>query len=177
MFYDITVFALAVSGVAGVLVYSYKIFRSRVYVVGIVHEKAKPSVIVPQDVATDMLPRGIAEEPVGIEVVFALPEKWCSCERCGMPQKLDPEFPRCKICGHALELAENSDRQLISVIEERYERIETELSEQQYSLKAHHKVVMDMEKRIRQLERESVRFRVPGEVENAETYNERTSVQ
>ncbi len=169
MFYDITMFVVAVSGILGVSVYSYKIFHSKVYVVGIVQNQTRVAFPVEERVeADDNLGGGLAavEMPIAIPVEAAATERNLRCEVCGTLQVFDPKHPRCQGCDYPLGANQISDEQRIVKIEGRFSEVNAELSVYHLSLATHQELLKDMEKRIRQLERESLPARLPELEEN-----------
>ena len=175
MFYDVLIFASAAVGIAGVFVYSYKISHSRVYVVGIVREKAaalNQTVKREQD-AEDLPASAVLGVPSAIAIEIREAKK-PRCERCGRLQDFSENRSRCRHCGHAFSLEVASENEQPSETESRLETIQ---AEQSYSLKKHEKLFMDFDKRIRQLERESLVQSLPKIEDNRKQYEPLESVQ
>lgn len=186
MLYNVFMLVLTIVGVVGIVVYSYKMSRTPVYPVGIVRKPQETRPVVPSMaekslVVTEPKPVVTHEletsywrddmyyflakpemtklshqdlEPNNILFVDDVPESvwsdmsgggWWTCPNCKSVQKYEKEA-RCVQCSFAL----GPDTNVIIGLET------TKESALHSQLSQHHQALREMDKRIRELEKESV---------------------
>jgi hypothetical protein len=152
--YDAFIFVLTAVGIVTVIVYSYKINHSRVSPIGMVRSLSDPLESV-QPLATE---QQIVEIDSALLKATAWKESW-RCESCGLiqPRGKDSQCRRCK--KHAVfQMTMSLERipEDSSIDESGQLALEGEIAEHGETLKEHDKIFRNFEKRIRQLELESL---------------------
>jgi hypothetical protein len=188
--YDILISSLTVTGIVGSILYSYKLARSRVYPIGIVrnipqqldengavaptepdfflNKRQIPSRRVhvsrvkfygggPATVVTHYqvkaLHRELHDAPLAAEA--SQENIFWSCEKCGFLQGTSKDKYQCRHCGN------HSSPLSLRVATVRSGRpVNARLTEIGQSVDAHSQVLEDLEKRIRQLELDTIKKQV-----------------
>ena len=149
MLYDVFIVSLMMAGITGIVVYSYKIAHSRVYPVGIVRSMPKARPLDPE--ASRSLDDGlrafrVAENALSADVLdYALRElRYATVTKEDFPLLLHGPL---KIRGRVTRP---------SSPEEDKSAIEKKVAEQGEALKQYSKMLRELDKRVRQLETDSV---------------------
>jgi hypothetical protein len=156
MLYNVLISSLTVLGIVGLFVYSRKLSRSHVYPVGIVRKH--PQVGAPDEAIEAVIEDDFSS--VAAQEVFAglALERVLQCPKCGLVQESGADN-HCRRCKHDLV-------NLMDVIGIETEELESKDSAQRVmmakvvghdkTLDSHQMTLRHLEKRIRQLELESV---------------------
>ena len=162
MTYDIIISALAIIGIAAVVVSSYKMAHSRVYPVGVIHRSVDTRKMIDSGATERTKNDGQTEKEVKVKSragkYFTYTNEMWQCEECGLVQPFG-EDRHCKNCKHHMtsepcsEILENEGTEAGMPDNSVFDRV-TKLDQK---LSSHVKSIHDLEKRLRRLEVESFR--------------------
>ncbi|SRR6266404_2465589 len=158
MAYYVAISILSIVGVSVVLVYSYKMFGSNVFAVGVVREDRAMSRVATESRA-GLEGKFFEAVKAKCEATGKTPlKKFRKCPQCGLAQTEggEPNCVRCNYCHPTVSKAESFEFEISATFEEnRVAALQKELKSQ----------LEEMEKRVRKLELDSVHeFQEPDDV-------------